>query len=139
MSDYLRLLDPADAEQIRLPPEAFAGAAMLRFISNTIGSDAVSVNFVEFEAGARARPHTHDSDQLIFYVSGEGAVAVDGEADVAVPAGTFVVLRQGVPHMHGASTAGPAAHLSIMPTGHSTDFDCAVPESWARWSHDGTP
>jgi quercetin dioxygenase-like cupin family protein len=135
MSDHLRTLGASDVPEIELPQEAFAGRSLLRFISKAVESDAVSVNLVSFDAGARSRPHSHDADQLLLFTSGEGVVAVDGEDDVRVREGGFAMLRGGVVHMHGASDAGPATHLSIMPTGHSTEFDCAIPGAWARWAH----
>lgn len=131
----IRVLAPADVPAVPLPPEAFAGKTLLHFISTTVESDAVSVNFLEFEAGARSRPHSHDADQLIYYVSGEGVVAEDGGEDVIVPAGSFVVLSGGVVHMHGASSSGPATHISIMPTGHSTEFAPPIPAGWEQWVH----
>lgn len=135
MQRHLRFAAPDDLPEIELPEAAFAGRTTMRFITQALATDSVSVNVVDFKAGARSRPHSHDSDQLVIYLSGEGIVAVDGGADQAVGPGVFVLLPAGLPHMHGASEAGPARHISIMPTGHATDFDCPIPPAWKQWEH----
>jgi quercetin dioxygenase-like cupin family protein len=106
--------------------------AELRRVSEALGTTALAINFVSFEAGVRSRPHLHSQDQVLYYTSGTGVVAVDGGEDQVVPAGEFVLLPANVPHMHGATEDGPASHLSLMHE-VDTDFDCPIPESWQRW------
>jgi quercetin dioxygenase-like cupin family protein len=111
----------------------FIGIPTVRQVNRALGTDQVELNAVYFEAGSRSRPHAHSHDQILFYVSGEGVVALDGGEDEIIEAREFVVLPAGVPHMHGASDAGPAMHLSIMPPGHDNDFECPIPDAWRTW------
>jgi quercetin dioxygenase-like cupin family protein len=101
-------------------------------MSEALGTDALQINVLFFEPGVRSRPHTHPYDQVLYYVSGKGVVAIEGGEDQIVEAGEFVLLPPSVPHMHGASEDGPACHISLMRE-VETDFDCPIPESWQRW------
>jgi quercetin dioxygenase-like cupin family protein len=108
--------------------------ADVRRVSEALGTEALHINAVYLEAGTRSRPHTHSYDQVLLYVSGSGVVAVDGGEDVRVECGEFVLLPAGVVHMHGAGADGPACHISLM-SDVDMDFDCIVPDAWARWKH----
>jgi quercetin dioxygenase-like cupin family protein len=57
---------------------------------------------VFFEPGSRTKPHTHDGDQLLVCLSGEGVVAIEGAAERIVPHDT-VWIPKGTWHWHGAS------------------------------------
>jgi quercetin dioxygenase-like cupin family protein len=106
--------------------------ADVRRVNEALGTEAVHVNAVYLEAGVRSRPHTHSFDQILLYVSGRGVVAVAGEEDQTVETGEFVLMPAGVVHMHGATADGPACHISLMRD-VDMDFDCQVPEAWAKW------
>lgn len=130
-----RIIGPED-----VPPATLRGGAGhwigpmadLRRVSEALGTSALQINVLYFEPGVRSRPHTHSQDQVLYYASGTGVVAVGGGEDQLVRAGEFVLLPAGVPHMHGAAEDGPACHLSLMHE-VDTDFDCPIPESWQRW------
>src|SRR5579863_252436 len=85
----------------------------VRPIHQALGTGDFQVNVVSFEADTRSRPHVHTTDQVLYYVSGTGVVALAGGADQRVEAGEFVLLPAGVVHLHGASADGPAVHISI--------------------------
>lgn len=136
MSDRLPTVRP-DAAEPTIPQEllakTFIGVPTVRRVSQALGTDEVEINAVFFEAGSRSRPHSHGFDQILFYLSGTGVVAIDGGEDQLIPEGEFVVLPAGVPHMHGASDEGPAVHFSIM-RGIDNDFDPPIPDSWRKWT-----
>lgn len=67
---------------------------------------------VFFEAGARTRPHTHDDDQTLYFVEGQGVVATEDEM-IRADAGDIVTIPAGVWHWHGATPDAPAVHISI--------------------------
>jgi quercetin dioxygenase-like cupin family protein len=124
-------LDPFGAEPVHVGvPDHFIGLARIHGLVGALGSDAgLEINALEFEPGARTRPHRHDRDQFIVFLE-PGIVAVDGGADAAVEAGHTVCLPANVPHMHGAPADAPTRHFSIMEKGHSNEFDCPIPEAW---------
>lgn len=125
---------PLEAEPSRVaPPSLFIGDNHLHHVSEQLGASKLEVNGIYYAPGARSRPHTHDTDQLIYVIEGEAVIAVAGSEDQVVEAGQFVMLPADVPHMHGATDAGTSTHISIMPSGHNDGFDCAIPASWDVW------
>ncbi len=73
---------------------------------------------VFFEAGARTRPHTHDSHQVLQVVAGRCVVVTETERQV-VEAGQFALVPRGIWHWHGATAAGPMCHISIKLPGRT--------------------
>ncbi len=136
MAERTRIVDPAAVEErvpAHLSAQRWVGApADVRRVNEALGTDAMHINAVYLEAGVRSRPHTHSFDQILFYTSGTGVIAVDGGEDRRVETGDFVLLPAGVPHMHGATEDGPACHISLMRD-VDMDFDCPIPDSWTRW------
>jgi quercetin dioxygenase-like cupin family protein len=109
-------------------PAKFVGRARVHSIGEGLGSEEVRIRHVFFDAGARARPHRHSADQLLYFPIG-GMVALDGGPDELVAPGQYVLLPAGVVHMHGATSAAPAVHISIM-SHIDSDFDCPIAENW---------
>jgi quercetin dioxygenase-like cupin family protein len=136
MVDRARIVHPIAVEErvpVHLSTQRWIGApADVRRVNEALGTDALHINAVYLEAGVRSRPHSHSFDQVLLYVSGTGVVAVDGGEDQRVETGDFVLLPAGVAHMHGATTEGPACHISLMRD-VDMDFDCPIPEAWAGW------
>ncbi|MGH2453666.1 MAG: cupin domain-containing protein [bacterium] len=84
---------------------------------------------VFFETGARTRPHTHESTQVLQVVTGRCVVVTETER-LFVDAGGFAIVPRGFWHWHGATADGPMCHISIKLPGR-TDWD--VPErDWRR-------
>jgi quercetin dioxygenase-like cupin family protein len=135
MPEKARIVRPEDVEQ-RIPMDVSATrwtrAADVRRVSEALGTDALKINAVFLEPGARSLPHAHSQDQVLLYLSGTGIVALDGGDDQRVEAGAFTLLPAGVAHMHGASDDGPACHISLMRES-DMDFACPIPASWAHW------
>jgi quercetin dioxygenase-like cupin family protein len=136
MRERTKIVDPTTVEEhvpTHLSAQRWVGApADVRRVNEALGTDALHINAVYLEPGARSRPHSHSFDQVLLYVSGTGVVAVDGGEDERVETGHFVLLPAGVAHMHGATGDGPACHMSLMRD-VDMDFDCPIPESWAQW------
>jgi quercetin dioxygenase-like cupin family protein len=129
---------PREAEPWHISPQfKFTGRTEVHAVSEALGVATMRINALWFEAGARSRPHTHDADQVLFYFHGTGLVAVDGGEDQRVEAGQFVRLPGNLVHMHGAWPGSEAAHISLMPLSHTTDFECAVPAAWRQYRLDG--
>jgi quercetin dioxygenase-like cupin family protein len=135
MPEQIRIVKPEDVDE-RIPMELSATrwtqAADVRRVNEALGTDAIKINAVFLEPGARSLPHSHSFDQVLLYVSGTGVVALDGGDDQLVETGAFALLPAGIAHMHGASADGPACHISLMAES-DMDFDCPIPASWAHW------
>src|SRR3990170_3023393 len=67
---------------------------------------------VFFETGARTRPHTHDSTQVLHVVAGRCIVVTEAERSF-VEAGQFAVVPRGIWHWPGAGLGGGVAVHSI--------------------------
>ena len=75
--------------------------------------DQISFGIVQFAAGARAKPHRHTSDQLLYVVAGIGKVGA-GDEEHVITAGDFVRIPAGEDHWHGAGDTGsPMSHITI--------------------------
>ena len=135
MPEPARIVRSLDVEE-RIPMDVSATrwtqAADVRRVNEALGTDAVKINAVFLEPGARSLPHSHSYDQILLYVSGTGVVAQDGGPDQRVETGAFALLRAGLPHMHGATDDGPACHISLMRDS-DMDFDCPIPSHWQHW------
>ena len=132
---HARIVDPRLIEQ-RIPAELSAtrwtGPTDVRRAHEALGSQELLINVVYLSAGTRSRPHSHSNEQVLIYTAGRGIVAVAGGEDEEVECGQLVLLPAGVAHMHGATAEGPACHVSIMAQ-VDMDFDCPIPDAWARW------
>lgn len=117
-------VDPAAAAPAA-HPEYFDGAVHMQplYVPDRDGEESELVA-VFFAAGARTRPHVHDSAQVLHVLSGSCVVA-DETGRQVVPAGHLVVVPRGVWHWHGATADGPMVHISIKLPGR-TRWD--VPE-----------
>src|SRR4051794_25365369 len=98
-------------------------------------ANGMSLVGVYFDTGARNRPHTHSSDQILYFVSGTGFVHIAGAEEQHVPVGSAVIVPAGVLHMHGATDEGPCMHIAMRTAGADSqwEFD-ELPEGWERWS-----
>lgn len=125
-------VDLSSIDVYDVPDKYTVGHLSVRQLSPVLGVDIVQMVHVEFEPGARFRPHMHPADQVLFYISGNGVVAIDGGVDVVVPAGSAVRLPAGVPHMHGATADGPAVHIAVIAD-RSTEWLAGGIPGWERW------
>ncbi len=95
------------------------------------GMTKVELLAVFFDAGAHTRPHTHPSEQMLFFVRGSGFVQFPGEERQRVEEGGVVVVPAGVVHMHGATEDEAICHIALRAADGPTDWAPAdVPDEW---------
>ncbi len=85
-------------------------------------SREVELLAVWFHHGARNRPHTHDADQVLHIMEGQGIVADEKERRI-VAAGDVITVPAGTWHWHGATPDSSMMHISIRKQGASTNWD----------------
>ena len=85
---------------------------------------------VFFEAGARTMPDLHSTEQLLYFVDGEGIVGTASERRLFRPGGMVIIPAEEW-HWHGATATSAVCHLSIRPGGPST-WVPEVPSSTGR-------
>lgn len=124
----LMSVDRAQAHPVA-HPEYFQGTVLMQelYQPDRDGEESELVA-VFFEKGARTRPHTHDSAQVLHIVSGRCLIVTETERRFVEPGG-FAIVPRGIWHWHGATAQGPMCHISIKLPGR-TDWE--VPErDWA--------
>ncbi len=99
-------------------PEYFSGPVRIHTLRRPETPGAIELLGVFFDRGARTIPHTHDADQVLMFVEGEGIVATEGERRV-LRAGEVAVIPGGTWHWHGATKTSAMGHLSIKAAGPS--------------------
>ena len=91
----------------------FTGTVHIQSISNeTVESQDLSIAVVSFPPGVRNTFHTHNTDQVLWILSGRGIVASENEEVIATPGMAFFI-PVGERHWHGATKTTPFSHISI--------------------------
>lgn len=105
-------------------PDYFEGAVQMQelYQPDRDGEESELIA-VFFERGARTRPHTHDSTQVLQVVTGRCIVVTERERRI-VEAGSLAIVSRGIWHWHGATGDGPMCHISIKLPGRT---DWTVP------------
>ncbi|MEX0766303.1 MAG: cupin domain-containing protein [bacterium] len=102
-------------------PEYFSGAVRTQNLRRPSEEGEAELIAVFFDAGARTIPHAHATDQVLYFVEGEGIVATELTRRI-LGAGEIAVIPGGVWHWHGATKATPVCHISIKAVG-PTNWD----------------
>jgi quercetin dioxygenase-like cupin family protein len=97
--------------------------------------DDLNVLGVRFEAGARTDWHRHPGGQVLYIMTGEARVGVEGGDTVVAGPGDAVYAPPGQVHWHGAGSDGPMVHLSITHHG-ATEW---LPRKVTDEEHGGKP
>jgi quercetin dioxygenase-like cupin family protein/quinol monooxygenase YgiN len=97
------------------PPDAtvlchFNGYAELRRLTTDRNA---SLAHVQFPPGIRTDWHRHDGVQLLWFVEGEGTVAVRDGRSLSCRAGDIVRVDACVSHWHGATADHSVTHIAI--------------------------
>lgn len=100
-------------------PEWFSGPVHIQELRAGTEPPDLEIIAVFFDAGARTLPHSHSTEQLLYFLEGEGVVGVEGSRIRYRPGG-MASVRPNTWHWHGATPDSPAMHLSIRPGGPST-------------------
>jgi quercetin dioxygenase-like cupin family protein len=100
-------------------PEYFDGQVALQPIYDPV-LDGVESELIAvfFAPGARTTPHTHESGQVLYVVSGRCVVVTEQERRIA-EAGDLVIIPSGTWHWHGAAGDEPACHISAKLPGRT--------------------
>jgi quercetin dioxygenase-like cupin family protein len=96
----------------------FEGEVNIQTLVGLQDSNEVELLAVFFNAGARTIPHTHEQDQILQIIEGEGIVATETEKN-RVSAGDVITVPAGTWHWHGATRNSPMCHISIKRPGAS--------------------
>lgn len=99
-------------------PEWFSGPVHIQTLNEASDPPGLEIFAVFFDAGARTLPHTHSTDQLLYFLEGEGVVATSGDRRRYRPGG-MAVIPANEWHWHGATPDSSMCHLSIRPGGPS--------------------
>jgi len=102
------------AEGVRSDNPIMVGDVYVQYLNPD--SKQISVAVVSFPNGARNVFHTHESEQVLYIVEGEGIVATEDE-ELWVSAGDVVTIPAGEKHWHGARPDTSMVHLAIMLVG----------------------
>ena len=131
--DDLLRLDKAD-EFKATHPEHFIGEVRTKDLTRQAGLAGVEVLAVYFGAGARTRPHVHQTEQLLYFVRGSGFVVFPGHDEQIVEEGSVVIVPACELHMHGAN-ARPTCHLAAkLPS--KTNWKPHVPSDWRQFAEE---
>jgi quercetin dioxygenase-like cupin family protein len=82
-------------------------------------SKELRVSIVNFGKGVRNKFHTHDRDQVLVVIAGNGIVAREKEEKV-VTVGDVVLFPAGEKHWHGATKDSEFSHIVITRTESKT-------------------
>jgi quercetin dioxygenase-like cupin family protein len=118
------------------PPEPayFTGPVRMQNVARDGGAGKLELLAVYFDAGAHTRPHTHPSEQVLYFVHGSGFVWFPGEERQRVPEGGIVVVPGGVVHMHGATDDEAICHIALRAADGATNWEPAdLPAEWRRY------
>ena len=72
-------------------PEWFSGPVAIQELSEASDPPGLEIFAVFFDPGARTLPHTHSTDQLLYFLEGEGVVGAQGDRRLYLPGGMAVI------------------------------------------------
>ena len=79
-------------------------------------SKDLRMNIVNFGKGVRNKFHTHDGDQVLIIIAGNGIVATEEEEKV-VKVGEVILFPAGEKHWHGATEDSEFSHIVVTRVG----------------------
>jgi quercetin dioxygenase-like cupin family protein len=88
----------------------FNGYAELRHVKP---GRRAGVSHVHFPPGVRTDWHRHTGEQLLWFIEGEGEVALRDGSSRLCREGDIIRLSAGLSHRHGASDVHCATHIAI--------------------------
>jgi quercetin dioxygenase-like cupin family protein len=81
-------------------------------VNKQMGSTKINVARVTFPPGCRTTLHTHEHEQVLYIIEGQGILATENQENTVYP-GTLVLVPPGEKHWHGATKSSFMSHLSI--------------------------
>lgn len=127
------MIRKVQADEARDPPypEGFDGEVGMQPLHRPGEAGGAEVVAIFFSPGARTRPHTHETEQVLHCLEGSGVVATRSERRPLRP-GDVAVIPAGEWHWHGATPDSAMCHISIkVPSG--TDWSQPLGE-WDRYT-----
>ena len=115
-----------------LRPDWFSGRVYVHALNEGSEPSDLEILAVYFDAGSRTKPHTHATEQLLYFLEGEGVVADRTDRRRYVPGG-LTVIPAGEWHWHGATPEVATCHLSIRPGGPSAWPPEVAMEDWETY------
>lgn len=109
-------------------PQYFSGTVLMQPLHTDQPPGAPEIVAVFFEPGARTIPHVHSTDQVLYFVEGEGLVVTDTQRRT-LRAGEIAVIPKGLWHWHGATKTQGTVHISMKAAG-PTDWEVDK-KNWA--------
>jgi len=82
-------------------------------VDSVVHTEKFRVNQVLFEPGARTFWHTHEGDQFLYVVAGQGRVGSASGEVIVVRAGDAIHFGNGEEHWHGAGSDSYMVHLAV--------------------------
>jgi quercetin dioxygenase-like cupin family protein len=119
-------------------PEWFSGPVHIQTLNAADAPPALEIFAVFFDAGARTIPHTHSTDQLLYFLEGEGVVGTRAERRIYRPGGMAVIPADEW-HWHGATPTSATCHLSIRPGGPSVWAPEVPMRDWETYMDGAVP
>ncbi len=111
-------INQVEASDISADPLFFGGKVTTQPILNEAHEGKrVQIIMVSFAPGARNKPHTHVTEQILIATEGKGIVATKNEEHIVTP-GMFVYVAPNEEHWHGATDDSTFSHLSILGQPH---------------------
>ena len=115
-------------------PQNFTGRVRMQNLARDGGATKLELLAVHFDADAHTRPHTHPSEQVLFFARGSGFVWLAGGERQSVEEGGIFVVPGGVVHMHGATEDAPLCHVALRAADGPTEWAPAdVPDDWRQY------
>ncbi len=95
----------------------FLGTVLVKpLLNESHGCKDLKLDIVEFPPSVRNKLHSHEYDQALYILEGEGVVATEKEEKIVRP-GMLAFIPAGEKHWHGATDRGSFTHISILRAG----------------------
>ena len=111
-------INELEASDVTKDPLFFGGKVIAQAVlEEDHKGNKVQVIMVNFAPGARSKPHTHTTEQILIITEGKGIVATKDKEYIVTP-GMIVYVSPGEEHWHGATQDSTFSHLSILGDPH---------------------
>ncbi len=108
----MKIIKPSEIpKEVQHQPLFIGESVMQSLIDKGMSKDFWSC-LRSWPAGARAKFHSHSSDQLIFVTEGKGSMATEEGIEIVHP-GEIVFIPAGEKHWHGATKDSAVSYIQI--------------------------
>jgi quercetin dioxygenase-like cupin family protein len=111
-------ISSVEPNDVSMDPLFFGGKVTTQAVfEEDYNAQKIQVMMVNFAPGARNKPHTHTTPQILIVTEGKGLVATRDQEHIVTP-GMIVFVPKGEEHWHGATKDSAFSHLSILGEPH---------------------